>query len=146
MRKMVRRCIVLEMRWKNARGSSIRMSHTLTETSFLNRVIRWDPASGRGGLEADARHVATVLRDLGWEKSALVVTLVGEVGRTSAAGRGETSERRGYHVVQVSYDAREQPVSGPSRLVICCRLSGTRGEKSHSEGPRGTHTCWTLLD
>ena len=30
------------------------------------------------------------------------------------------------HVVQVSHDARELPVSGPSRLVIRCRISGTR--------------------
>ena len=34
---------------------------------------------------------------------------------------------------------------GPSRLVICCRLSGTRDEKSHDEGPRGTQMCWPLL-
>ena len=81
------------------------MAHTLTETSFLNRVTRRDPASGRAELEADTRHVAMVLRHLGLEKSALVVTLVGEVGRTSAAGRSETSQRRGYHVEQVSYDA-----------------------------------------
>ena len=26
--------------------------NTLTETSFLNRVIRWDPASGRAEREA----------------------------------------------------------------------------------------------
>ena len=38
------------------------------ETSFLNRVIRWDPASGRAELEADTRHVAMVLRDLWLEK------------------------------------------------------------------------------
>ena len=63
------------------------MAHTLTETSFLNRVIRWDPASGRAELEADTRHVAKVLRDLGLEKSSHVVALVGEVGRTSAAGK-----------------------------------------------------------
>ena len=42
----------------------------------MNRVIRWDPASGRAELEADTRHVATVLRDLGLEKSSLVVALV----------------------------------------------------------------------
>ena len=55
-------------------GSSIRIANTLTETSFLNRVIRWDPASGRAELKADTRHVAMVLRDLGLEKSSLVVT------------------------------------------------------------------------
>ena len=57
-------------------GSSIRIANTLTETSFLNRVIRWDPASGRAELEADTRHVAMVLRDLGLEKSSPVVTPV----------------------------------------------------------------------
>ena len=42
--------------------------NTLTETSFLNRVIRWNPTSGVAELEADARHVAMVLRVLGLEK------------------------------------------------------------------------------
>ena len=51
------------------------MAHTLTETSFLNRVTRRDPASGRAELEADTRHVAMVLRDLGLEKSSHVVAL-----------------------------------------------------------------------
>ena len=46
------------------------------ETSFLNRVIRWDPASGRAELEADTRHVAMVLRDLGLEMSSPVATPV----------------------------------------------------------------------
>ena len=57
----------------------------------------------------------------------------------------ENSERRGYHVVQGSHDARELPVSGPPRLVICCRLSGTRDEESHDKETRRTQTCWTLL-
>ena len=48
--------------------------NTLTDNSFLNRVIRWDPASGGAEMEADTRHVAMVLRDLG--KSSPVVTLV----------------------------------------------------------------------
>ena len=46
------------------------------EASFLNRVSRWDPTSGRAELEADTKHVATVLGDLGWEKSTPVITHV----------------------------------------------------------------------
>ena len=42
------------------------------------------------------------------------------VGRTTAAGRGETSERRGYHVLQESYGACKLLISGPSRLVTFC--------------------------
>ena len=38
---------------------------TTMETSFLSRVVRWDPTSGRAELVADPRHEATVLRDLG---------------------------------------------------------------------------------
>ena len=90
-----------------------------------------------------------VLRDLRLEKVVSCCDSRGqasEVGRTSAAGRRETSARRGYHVVQVSYNACELLVSGPFRLVKCCRLSGTRDEKSHDEGPRGGQTCWTLLE
>ena len=99
-------------------------------------MIRSDPASGRAEMEADTRHVAVALRDLGLEKVNSICNSCGpasEVGRTSAAGRSETSERRGHHVVQVSYDACKLLVSGPSRLVICCRLSGTRDEKSLDE-------------
>ena len=94
--------------------------------------------------------VGTVLRDLRLEQ--LFVTCRGscgqtsEVGSTSSIGRTETSERRGYDVVQATHDAYKLPVSGPSRLVICCRPSGTEDEKSHDEGPRGTQTCWTLLE
>ena len=39
-------------------------------------MIRWDPASGRAELEADTRHGAMVLRDLGLEKSSPCVTPV----------------------------------------------------------------------
>ena len=46
------------------------------EASFLNRVIQWVPTPGRAELEADTRHVAMVLGDLGLEKSTPVVTLV----------------------------------------------------------------------
>ena len=42
----------------------------------------------------------------------------------SVAGRCETPERRGYHLVQVSHDARELPVSGTSSLIIRCKLPG----------------------
>ena len=51
-------------------------------------------------------------------------------------------ERRGYHIVQVSHDARGLFLFGPSRLVIRCRLSGTRNQESDDEGPRGIQTCW----
>ena len=121
----------------------------LTETSFLNCVIRWDPASGRAELEADRRARCKGASRSGIGKVVSCCDSCGqasEVGRTSAADRSATSDRRGYHVVQVSYDACKLLVSGPSRLVICCRLPGTRDEKSHDEGPRGTQTCWTLLE
>ena len=64
---MVRKRPVLEIRWK---------VHAAMEASLSNRIIRWDPASGRAEMEADTRHVAMVLQDLGLEKSPLVVTLV----------------------------------------------------------------------
>ena len=50
--------------------------NTAMEASFLNRVILWDSSSGRAVLEADTRHIAMVLRDLGLKKSTRVVTLV----------------------------------------------------------------------
>ena len=37
---------------------------TAMEASCLNRVVRWDPTSGRAELEADPRHEAMVIRDL----------------------------------------------------------------------------------
>ena len=46
--------------------------NTSMETSFMNRVIRWD----RHELEPDTRHSAMVLRDVGLEKSSPVVILV----------------------------------------------------------------------
>ena len=105
--------------------------NTLTETSFLNRVIRWNPTSGVAELEADAGHsgIGQVVSrcDFLWPSAPSRKNLY-----------SVTSERTGNHVVQVSYNACELPVSGPSRLVICCRLSGTRSEESHDGGPRGT--------
>ena len=68
--------------WENVRGSSIRMTHTLKEASFLNHVVRWDPTSGRAEMEVETRHVAMVLRDLGLEKSSLVVTPVAKRPKT----------------------------------------------------------------
>ena len=50
--------------------------NTAMEASFLHRVIQWVPTPGRAELEADTRHVAMVLGDLGLEKSTPVVTLV----------------------------------------------------------------------
>ena len=89
-----------------------------------------------------------VLRDLGLENTTRVVTPVAKRPKSEEfqllAG-AKTSERRGYHVVQVSHDAREQLVSGPSRLVIRCGLSGTGDEESQDERPRGARTCWALL-
>ena len=39
--------------------------NTAMEASYLNRLIRWDPTSGMAELEADTRHVAVVLWELG---------------------------------------------------------------------------------
>ena len=51
--------------------------HTAMEASLLNRVMQWDSTSGKAEfLEADTRHVAMVLRDLGLVKSTPFVTLV----------------------------------------------------------------------
>ena len=69
-----------------------------------------------------------------------------DVGRTSAAGGSEASERRAYHVVQVSYNALKLLVPGPSRRVVCCKLPGTRDEECHDERLRWTQSCWTLLE
>ena len=77
-----------------------------------------------------------VLRDLGLAKSPRVVTPVAKRPKSEellTAGRGETSECRGYHVVQVSHDACKLLISGPSRLVIWSRPSGARGEESHDK-------------
>ena len=135
---------------EHARRSFHSDGDTLTKTSFLNCVIRWDPASGRGELEADARHVAMVLRDPGLEKSSLVVTdacgQAPEVRRISPAGWREASERKGYHVVPVSYNACKLLSRDRPDLSFAARLPGTRDEESHDEGPRGTQTCWTVLD
>ena len=122
--------------------------NTAMEVSFLNRVVRWDPAPGRAELEADTRHVAMVLPDLGIGQvntSCNSCCKASEVRRTSIAGWCETSERSGYHVERVSHDARELLVTDTSRLVIRCRLSSTRDEESHDERPRGTQTCWAPL-
>ena len=40
--------------------------------------------------------------------------------------------------MQVSHDARELLVSGPSRVVICCMISCTKDGESHDERPQGT--------
>ena len=50
--------------------------NTAMEASFLNRVMRWDPTSGRAELVADMLRFAMLLRGLRLEKSAPVVTLV----------------------------------------------------------------------
>ena len=102
--------------------------NTAMEASLLNRVIRWGPTPGSAELEADTRHVAMVLRDLGLEKSTPVVTPVAKRPMSEEllllAGV-KPFERRGNHVAQLSHDTRELLVSGPSRLVIRCRISGT---------------------
>ena len=46
--------------------------NTLTDISFLNGVIWWDPASGEAEMEADTRH-AMVLRDLGFGRVGLLL-------------------------------------------------------------------------
>ena len=79
--------------------------NTSMETSLLNRVVRWDPASGRAEMKA-----AMVLRDLG----------VSEELQLQASAK--PLKRRRYRVLQVNHDPRELTVSGPSRPVIRCRL------------------------
>ena len=118
--------------------------NTAMEASFLDRVVRWDPTPARAELEAGCDGAS---RPWNGEinTSCNSCCQASEVRRTSIAGRCETSERRRYHVVQVSRDARELPVSGPSRLVSRCRLSGTSDEESHDERPRGTQACWAPL-
>ena len=53
----------VEMRCKSEKFHSD--GNTLTKHRFVNHVIRWDPASGRAEWEADMKHFAMVLRDLG---------------------------------------------------------------------------------
>ena len=36
-------------------------------------------------------------------------------------------------------------LSESSRLVVRCRISGTRDDESHDEGTRGTQSLWALL-
>ena len=60
MRKSDPKC-VLEIRWK-LQGKFHGDGTLLTETSFLNRVIRWAP--GGTEMEGAAKHVTMVLRDL----------------------------------------------------------------------------------
>ena len=80
-----------------------------------------------------------VLRDLGLEKAIPVVT--------SVVGRCETSERRGYHVVQVNHDAR---LDRPDLSFAAGSLA--RGMKSPTTkdfekltrfAPLARTTCWS---
>ena len=60
------------------------------EASFQHGVIQWDSVSGRAELEADTRHVAMVLRVLGFGEIISSFNSCGQapkVGR-STAGRG----------------------------------------------------------
>ena len=96
--------------------------NTLTETSFLNRVVRLGSlhlVEPRWRLIRGTPQWCFEIWDLKIVSCCDSCGQASEVGRTSTAGRSETSERRGHHVVQVSYKACELPVSG---LVICCRL------------------------
>ena len=101
--------------------------NTAMEATFLNRVIRWDPVLGRAELEADTRHVAMVLRDLGLAIATPAVTRV---------AKRPNADDAALH----SRNASELRLSvGTCRML---QLSGTRDEKSHNEGLRGTRTCW----
>ena len=96
------------------------------ETSFRNRVIWWDPTSGRAELEADTKQWCFATWDR--RRATPVVILVAKLP--------ESGER----LVQVSHDARELPVWEPSRLVIRCRFSGTRDEES----PERVDVYWNV--
>ena len=128
-----------------ARGAKLRESPTRPSTS----AVMCGAVEPRGELEADTWHVAMVLRDPGLEKSSLVETLVAKRPKSekiSAAGRREASERKGYHVVQVNYNVCKLLSPDRPDLSFVARISGTRDEESHDEGPRGTQTCWTVLE
>ena len=76
---------------------------SLTETPFVNSVIRCGPASGRVELERCFEQLFVTCRGSCGQTS--------EVGSTSSTGRTETSERRGYDGVQATHDAYKLPVS-----------------------------------
>ena len=120
---------------------------TAMEASFLHRVLRRDPTSGRAELEAVTRHVAMALRDLGLEKATPVVTPVARrpkaeellpPGVAKLLNAGNTTLYRSV-ASGVNYLSRDRPdLSFPAG-------PGTRDEEYHDERPRRTQTCWALL-
>ena len=117
--------------------------NTAMEASFLKRVIKWDPTSGR----ADTKHIAMELRGLGLGKSTPVVTPVAspkseELLLLAGAKLLNAEDSTLYRSVTMRVNHLD---SGPSRLVIRCRLSGTRDEDSHDERPRGTKRVGRFL-
>ena len=76
-----------------------------------------------------------LLRDMGLERvdsSGYLCCQASEIRRTSVAVMCGTSERRGYHVVQVNHDARGIPVSQQFPPVFRCKLSGTQKTSKNS--------------
>ena len=121
--------------------------NTATEGSFYNRVIRWDPTSGRAELEADTRHVAMVLRDLGLEKSIPVVTPVAERPKSEELLplACANSLKAGDTALYWSVTMRVNLLSLDRPDWSFAAGSGTVDEESHDERPQGTQTCWALL-
>ena len=85
------------------------------EATFLNRVIRWDPVLGRAELDADTRHVAMVLRDLGL---AIATPAVTRVAKRPNADDAALHSRNASELLWTV---------GTCRML---QLSGTRDEKN----------------
>ena len=92
--------LVLDIRW-NVRGA-VPLGWQHFDANFV--CVPCDQMGPRS-WQADTRHVAMVLRDLGLEKSYDSCGPASEVGRISTTGRGEILERRGYHVPDSSFAA-----------------------------------------
>ena len=95
--------------------------NTAMEASFLNRVIRWDHTSGRAELEASSVVTPVAKRP----KSEELLMLAG----AKPLNAQDTSSYKSVTMRLNNF------VSGPRRLVICYKLSGTRDEESHDQGP-----------
>ena len=77
-----------------------------------------------------------VLRDQGLEKSSPVVSPVAKRPKSEdilllAGAKPLSAENTTLHRTVTM--RVKLPVSGPPRIVICCRLAGTRDEKSHDK-------------
>ena len=115
--------------------------------SFVLEPLIWKKVtSGKAELEADTRHVAMVLRDLGLEKSPPVVALFdkrpSEDFLLLASAKHLNAEGTTLYksvTMRVNYLSLGRPT------CIRRKISGTSSEESHDEKLRGTQTCWALL-